>query len=279
MNKHFSNAIYTILKPLVGLLFRNGVSFDEFSKLAKLAYVEVTEAELVATGQKATTSMISISTGLTRKDVSAIRKSPLPDLEQASQKNRAIRVISAWMTDPQFCTEEGQARVLNIQGDGASFENLVALHSGDMPYRAMLNELLRIQAVELKDDNKVVLIQAAYITSDDENGKYDFLGEDVAALISTIKHNIVAEDEPFYQRKVTYDKIPVDQLATFKKLANRENQKLLVTLNNWLAQHDLDHQGEESSKPVVPTKEVGVGVYYFENAADQLNIGNKDANN
>ncbi len=261
MNKRLSNAIYTILKPLVGLLFRNGVSFGEFSRLAKLAYIEVTETELAGSGQKVTTSMISISTGLTRKDVSAIRKNPLPKVEQIQKKNRAIRVISAWMSDPQFCTQEGQAKELTIQGKGASFENLVTLHSGDMPYRAMLKELQRINVVELIDDKKVFLIQSAYIPSDDENGKYDFLGEDVSALISTIKHNIVAEGEPFYQRKVSYDRIPDVHIEAFKELANKENQKLLLKLNEWLAKHDLDHQGHELE---IPTKKVGVGVYYFE---------------
>lgn len=263
MNERLKIAVYLIIKSLVGLLFRNGIAFGEFSRLAKLAYIEVTEKELIASGQKSTTSMISISTGLTRKEVSFLRKDLSPNHSHSTQqKNRAIRVISAWISDLQFCDEYGNARVLDIQGDKGSFEQLVHQHSGDMPYRAMLNELLRTEAVDVGDDQKVTLLRAVYIPSGDEDGKYDLLGEDVSLLISTIQHNIVSKDEePLFQRKVSYNNIPEESLKEFKQLANTENQLLLVKLNTWLSEHDMDKDTTISSQNPV---KVGVGIYYFD---------------
>jgi len=266
MNKHLSTALYTILKPLIGLMFRNGVSFGEFTRIAKHAYIKETEKELIASGQKPTTSSIAIVTGLTRKDVSALRKEAMPKATQGKQQNRAIRVISGWVTDPEFCDSEGNPKVLDVQGKKNSFEKLVTRHSGDMPYKALIKELVRIDAVELIDKKKVALVREAYIPTDDENAKYDVLGEDVSALISTVKHNIVASDqEPRYQRKVCYSKVPAEHLHEFKKLANKENQKLLLKLNAWLVQHDMDTQDEiKSDKPM----KVGVGIYYFEDSIE-----------
>ena len=264
MNKHLSTALYTILKPLIGLMFRNGVSFGEFTRIAKHAYIKETEKELIASGQKPTTSGIAIVTGLTRKDVSALRKEVTPKAAQGKQQNRAIRVISGWVTDPEFCDSKGQPKVLDIQGKKNSFEKLVTRHSGDMPYKALIKELIRTEAVELIDKKKVALVREAYIPTDDENAKYDVLGEDVSALISTIKHNIVVTDQkPLYQRKVSYSKVPEEHLDEFKKLASKENQKLLLKLNAWLVKHDMDTQtGIKSDKPM----KVGVGVYYFEDS-------------
>jgi hypothetical protein len=262
MNKYLSTALYAILKPLIVLMYRNGVAFGEFSHLVKLAYIEVIEKELTESTQKATTSQIAISSGLTRKEVSSLRKELAPHQEKNIDKNRATRVISAWISDSLFCHQNNKANVLNIQGENGSFEQLVNMYSGDMPYKAMMKELLRIGAIETREGNKVALIRAAYIPSDNENEMYDLLGEDVSLLISTIKHNITnKEEKPRYQRKVCYDQIPVENIDEFKEMVAIENQTLLVKLNEWLAQHDMDKQVTKENKESV---KVGVGVYYFE---------------
>jgi len=274
MNNYLSTALYAILKPLIGLMYRNGMAFGEFSRLAKLAYIEVIEKELMEATQKATTSQIAISSGLTRKDVGNLRKELTPDSDPKKhvKQNRATRVISAWISDPEFCSSLGKAKSLNIQGDHGTFEKLVAQYSGDMPYRAMLKELLRIGAIELKGDDEVDLVRAAYIPSDGENGMYELLGEDVSLLITTIKHNITNENnKPWYQRKVSYNRIPAEHLDEFRELAEKESQLLLVKLNTWLAQHDMNKQITISSNN--PMK-VGVGAYYFEVRSENSNVNN-----
>jgi len=266
MNRHLTTAIYAILKPLVGLMYRNGLSFGDFSTIAKHAFIKETEKELLASDQKATTSSLAIITGLTRKDVATLRKQDAPKSEAVIQQNRAIRVISGWVSELGFCDANGDPKILDISGSKNSFEALVQKHSGDIPYKAILKELLRSEAVLVTDNKKVTLIRAAYISSDDENDKYKHLAEDVSQLISTIKHNIISKElEPRFQRKVCYEKVPAEYVDEFKALANQENQKLLVKLNKWLAQHDIDNQvGDETDAPM----KVGVGVYYFEDPCE-----------
>ena len=266
MKTRLSTALYTILKPLISLMVRNGLSFGEFSQIAKHAYIEVIEKELLASGEKATTSSIAIITGLTRKDVAALRKNKTPKSELGQQQNRAIRVIGGWVGDPEFSKKKGKGRTLEIQGKQGSFEALVNRYSGDIPYQALLKELIRSDAVEVINNDMVKLVRAAYIPSTDENSKYDVLGEDASLLISTIKHNIISGDtEPRFQRKVSYTRIPVEHLDEFKKLSNKENQKLLLKLNAWLAQHDTDNNDKINTSE---TRKVGVGVYYFEDSSE-----------
>ena len=260
MSRHLQTALYSIFKSLVSLLLRNGVSFGDASILLKQAYIEEAEADLKVSGEKTTTSRIAIITGLTRKDVAALRKESSPQDSRSAQHNRAVRVIGGWTGDSAYCNEEGNAKVLKIQGKSESFESLVNKYSGDMPYRAMLNELIRTGAIEKIGEDNVVLVRSAYVSSTDENEKYSLLGEDVSLLINTIKHNITSnKNELYYQRKVLYDNIPRKYVEEFKVLANRENQVLLLKLNSWLIQHDSDNQTIEED-----AVKLGVGVYYFE---------------
>lgn len=263
MSTHLERALFSIFKPLVSLLLRNGISFGDASRYLKQAYVEEAEAELKVAAEKITTSRIAIITGLTRKDVAALRKESSPKDSRSVQHNRAIRVIGGWTGDSTFCNEEGNAKVLKIQGESESFEALVNKYSGDMPYRAVLSELIRTGAIEKIGDEHVVLVRSAYISSDDENEKYSLLGEDVSLLINTIKHNIVSDkNELYYQRKVLYDNIPREHVEEFKALTKKENQILLLKLNAWLVQHDNENQTGEND-----AVKLGVGVYYFEESS------------
>ena len=64
-----SAATLRLLRPLVRILLRNNVSHRTFAELAKVAYVEVANAEFGIVGKKQTVSRIAILSGLTRKEV------------------------------------------------------------------------------------------------------------------------------------------------------------------------------------------------------------------
>ena len=262
MNKHLINSLLLLLKPLIGILNRNGIAFGDFSRLAKQAYIQETEKELIKSGEKPTTAKIAIITGLTRKDVASLRKNAVPMLKPNPQKNRAVRVLSGWITDSAFSNKKGAPKELPIKGKTNSFEALVARYSGDMPYKSMLQELIRIGSVEKTGDDKVKLLRSVYIPSKEEAAKYTTLGDDVSLLISTIKHNILEVEQPSrYQRKVCYDQIPAKYITEFRQLADERSQQLLEELNDWLAQHDLDrHPDLKADKPM----KIGLGIYYFE---------------
>jgi hypothetical protein len=74
------------------------------------------------------------------------------------------------------------------QAKGASFSSLVADHGADVPPRAVLDELLRVGAVDHLEDGRLRLVERAYIPQTDEDGKLEILGTDVADLLASIEH-------------------------------------------------------------------------------------------
>ncbi len=261
VTKALSAAILRMLRPLVRLLLRHGISYGTFSDLAKWVYVDVADKEFAVPGRKQTVSRVSVLTGLSRKEVSRIESIETPDDEAiARQYNRAARVISGWLRDKQFIDAEGEAAVLHLEGKN-SFAELVKAYSGDMPVRAVLDELVRVKAVELKND-EVKLLTHAYVPAEGEEEKMYILGTDVALLINTIDHNLEnTQEKPLFQRKVAYDNLPEEILPQLRELSRDKAQELLEEINRYLVKQDRDSNPQITGSG---RKHAGLGIYYFE---------------
>jgi hypothetical protein len=248
---------------LVRILLRNGVSFHTFSDLAKWVYVDVARKEFGLRGRKQSVSRVSIITGLSRKEVTRVQLISAPEDRTSRERyNRAARVITAWRREHDFLDSEGKPEILPISGSGATFSELVKRYSGDVPVRAILDELIRIGAVNRLEDGRVCLLAHAYIPESSEADKLYILGTDVGHLISTIGHNLQHDPiGPLLQRKVAYDNLPDEVLPEFRKLSAKTGQTLLEKLDRWLAQRDRDvnYTVEGTGR-----NRAGVGIYYFE---------------
>jgi hypothetical protein len=242
---------------------RNGVSYGTFADLVKWVYIDVARQDFGIGERKQSTSRVSILTGLSRKEVTRVGKLRQPsDQENAERYNRAARVIASWLREPDFTDGEGQPAALPMSGKGATFSELVRRFSGDIPARAIRDELMRVGALEQLEDGRIRLRARAYIPKTSEVDKMHILGTDVSHLISTIDHNLRPDvPEPFFQRKVAYDNLPQEVLPQLRRLTERKAQALLETLDRWLARHDRD------ANPAVAgtdRKRAGIGIYYFE---------------
>jgi len=255
-------AIAQLLRPLFRLLLRHSVSFGAFEDLAKRTYVEVALDDFGIPGKKPSISRASILSGLTRKEVQRLMSVPREDTSEAGERyNRAARVLTGWVRDADFLDSNGEPRALSADGD-LSFATLVRRHSGDMPARAVLDELVRVGAMHRRADGRFELLTRAYVPRQSAVEKLRILGTDVADLIETIDHNLQhGTDDSRFQRKVMYQSLPVDALPAFRKLGAAQSQALLEKLDRWLAAHDNDNPPEH---PDPSRARVGLGVYYFE---------------
>jgi hypothetical protein len=241
ITKTLNNAILKLLRPLVHILLSNGISYHVFSDLVRWVYVDIAFKEFGIPRRKQTSSRVSVITGLSRKEVQKLRDIDIPvDEDTPERYNRATRVISGWIRDPIFSDNDNNPLNLPVDGE-ISFSSLVKKYSGDMPVRAVLDELINTGAVALQEDGTVKIMHRAYLPSTDKQAKLDILGTDVADLIATIDHNLDPKNlQPFFQRKVSYDNIPVEFLNQFEAISTEEAQKLLEQLDAWLAARDRD---------------------------------------
>lgn len=263
-------AVARLLGPLVRILLRNGMSYNAFSDLAKRVFIETGMREFGIPGKKQTVSRVSILTGLSRKEVQRIlaEQRGTEGVETRERYNRAARVIAGWVRDKDFADGQGNPVPLELDGSEAGFGLLVKRYSGDMPARAVLDELVRVGAAERRGDGCIGLLSRAYVPSTSEVDKLNILGEDVADLIATIDHNLQRSDGSVrFQRKVMYDNVPEEALVEFRALSAVQAQAMLEKMDKWLSQHDRDVNPSQTGTGRMRT---GMGIYYFEeNGADR----------
>jgi len=260
-----STAVQTLLRPLVRILLRNGVAYGSFAELAKKVYVDVAFDEFAPEKKKQSMSRVSVLTGLTRKEAKRLHELQRSDTEESEQRyNRAVRVISGWVNDPEFRNAQGQPAELPIDAETGSFSALVRKYSGDVTTQSMLAVLSVASSIE-KDGDSVRLIQRAYVPGDDAADKLRILGSDAAELIATIDHNLVSGENALrYQRKVSNLHVNRDALPAFQTLSAEKAQLLLEELDAWLTEHEVD--SEQDSEP---GQYVSLGIYYYENSQDK----------
>lgn len=256
-------ALARLLRPIVRILLRNKVSYKTFEEVARQVFVETADEHFNVAGRKQTNSRISVVTGLSRKEVLRIKRlPPIEDRDLADQFHRAARVISAWTTEADFMDSNGSPQQLPFDGATNSFSALVERYSGDVPARAMLDELSAAGVVEVTHARDVTLLRRSYVPSGDDTQMLRILGTDVGDLANTIVHNFsVPADASRFQLKVAYDNLPEECLQQFHAQVSERGYEILVEFDKYLRQQDRD---------VTPAAKghgrmrAGVGIYYFQ---------------
>lgn len=268
VRKGLLGAYRRLMRPLVRILIRNGISYAEFAEVLKNVFVEVAECDFGIPHRRISQSRIAILTGLTRKEV-ARQKAILDngDFDLSGNLNRVTRVLVGWHTDPQYTGPYGLPVELPFDSEsgGVSFCDLVRRYSGDMAPRAMLDELLRVGAVEPLASGTFKVLQRAYIPDSLHPDQLQRLGEVVSNFINTVDYNMSRTDRSTGRfERVVYADTGLDArlLPAFERLLQVKGQQLLVELDNWLSSQETTSPAPRYARHVKRIK-TGVGIYHY----------------
>ncbi len=272
-----------LLRPLIRILIRHGVPFGEFADTVKRVYVDSASEDFALPSRKTSGSRLAILTGLTRKEVKRIldsNKSGVLPPAPSSTLSRAGRVLTGWHNDPDFlATHYGPPRDLPFDSNATpSFSELVRRYSGDMPARAMLEELERVGAVVTTEQNLIHVRTRVYVPAPLNPESIERLGATLRDHASTLDHNLRPDrtDPARFERRVySTEGIPSPHLVDFQDFLDARGQQFLETLDNWLTAHETE---EGSTDAVGERRQIGVGIYYFESPAvtDDKDPGGRD---
>ena len=267
MHESLQKAVTRVLSPLVRLLLRHGVSHAEFSNWAKQAYVDQADNHFGLDGKSPTVSRTAIITGINRKEVKRIRELPTEVGTGVSKHNRAIRVVTGWLQDEAFLNSRGQAKPLIYGEPQDSFNQLVKRFGGDVPARAMLDELVRVGAVK-HDKDKVSLLRKGYVPDQSESALLDIFSTSATDLLTTLDHNLRSNNGAprRLQMSVAYDDVTDEGRDAFQALSAEKSLELLKKLDQTLSTFD---RSVNTTLKGSGKNRVGLGVYWIEDASKE----------
>ncbi len=270
-------AFRVLMGPLVRILLRQGISYAEFSEVAKAVYVEVALKDFKVSGRKATRTRIAVMTGLTRKEVKRVIDEAVKErFELKTSFNRLGRVLVGWHTDADFTGPYGMPLELQYETGNPNeptFSVLVRRHSGDMSPRSILDELVRVGAIRETDVGWFRVMRREYIPEAQGTHTFERTGVVVRNFVNTVEFNMtkLAPGKGRFERHVTADDgIRREDLPKFDHYLRERCQVLLEEIDNWLA--GLPKPDPKKGDDVIHT---GIGIYhYMTNEDDERSFKN-----
>ena len=254
-----------LMRPIIRILLKAGVNYKQFAKITREVYVDVATDDFGISGRKTNTSRVAILTGISRSEVTKLRKKTEEDgeIELPQTVNNAGRLLSGWHTDKEFQDANGEPKELFIDGPEPNFSTLMNLYGGDIPATAMLKELKSVQAVVEIENGSLKALQRYFIpVSFDENRIFNII-DNLVDMSNTAYQNLVRDnDEPaYFERKVTNDYVSESAYTEFHRMVKEKGMVLLEEFDDWLAEHEVSPEDMEKSKQI----RLGLGMYFIQN--------------
>lgn len=251
-----------LLRPLVRLCIRSGMTFPALAQLLRELFVNVAEHEFALDGKEQTDSRVSLLTGIHRKDVSRLRGAGTPVRETPASLSRTSAIVARWLSAPQFTGVNGEPLPLprTAPDDGPSFEALVASVTKDVRPRAVLDEWLDRKLVTVDASDHVVLMEAAFVPHGDDDRKWHYFGRNIHDHVAAAVTNVSAASPPFMERAVHYDKLSPELARQLEARSRRLAMDALTTANGD-ANRSLEHDKGGNSRWIF-------GVYVYREDAE-----------
>ncbi|MCP4010360.1 MAG: hypothetical protein GY726_12720 [Proteobacteria bacterium] len=260
-----TRAVKQMLKPLVGLLLDNGLTYGWLTKVLKVIYVDVAEAEFSLQDKAQTDSRISLLTGVHRKDVRRLRSEDKDGFEPPSSIFLGAQLVAIWTTEPRFLDKSDKPAPLNRlpgaakQDQSVSFEELVTLVSKDIRPRAILDEWLRLGAVSINQQDQVCLKIDAFIPARGFEEKAYYLGKNIHDHMAAARRNVQSDTPPFLERSVYYDQLSDNSVKKLALLSEQKAMEMLKALNAEARKMQKNDKRKENAD-----RRMNFGVYFYD---------------
>jgi hypothetical protein len=263
-------AFRSLMTPLVRILLRSGITFQEFGGVLKDVYVTVCAQEMALPGRKLTLSRVGIATGLPRREVAKIvRNEGKTQWGVGSNAGLAASVLEAWHTDAQYLAPYGYPRDLKIDGTDLvpTFEDLVRRFSSDVPHEVLIGELVRVGAARVLEGGVYLRVQKrTYIPTDMTAEMIQVFSQAVRRYIETVDYNLgrAKGEEKRFDRMVYPDGgLRVVDVEIFQQ----EIREYLETVIQEIDQKSSTYPRPERKKGE-QSVQVGVGLYFYQETSE-----------
>jgi len=201
--------IAKLLRPLVRLFIRSGMTFPVVCEVLRELYINVAEYDFPLPAKEQTDSRVSLLTGIHRKEVRRLRGAGAPVNSVPATISRTSRILARWMGAPEYTDEHGNPITLPRTADDnkPSFDGLVMSVTKDVRPRAVLDEWLDRKIVSMDAEERISLVETAFIPQGGEDQQLYYFGRNLHDHIAAAATNVSTPVPVFFERAVHYDGI------------------------------------------------------------------------
>jgi hypothetical protein len=225
-----------LLRPLVRLMLRSGITFPVLIDVLRHLFVEVAVTDILTEPKARTDSRISLLTGVHRKEIRRYREMPPDSTAPPEVVTIASQIIARWLGSPPFVDDAGQPRslprVTEAGAEGPSFDSLVCSVTTDIRSRAVLDDWLSQGLVRMAPEDRVVLNAEAFIPRPGGEEQLFYFARNLHDHVAAAVANISADDAaPFLDRSVHYDRLTPGQVRELEAFAREAAMRALLEVN------------------------------------------------
>ncbi|WP_293997232.1 DUF6502 family protein [Sphaerotilus sp.] len=194
--------VAVMLAPLVRWLLVQGIPLNALVRTLRGVYLSEAHDDLGRRGRRVTDSALSVLTGIHRKEVRVFMESHHESTGAAAASvprlapTPAATLFTQWITDPGYRVQAGEAeevrRELPRHGPAPSFEALAREASRDVHPRTLLEELERLELVEVQPE-QVRLLSDRFVPPVHDPAAVRTMAVNVADHIAAAVHNLRAD--------------------------------------------------------------------------------------
>lgn len=262
--KQFLYALRRVLRPIIKLLIRAGISYAEFVDLARGVYVETAIRDCSDRKNTPTRQQIARLTGLTREQVDYYidDEGALPTATPTLARAIA-QVLHKWHTDPEYLGPYGIPLELEFDSPlGRSFQSLVAEVDSNARPGLVLEELLRAGSV-IHSGEKHLRAMKRWFTPPEAFSPHrmEYFGDSLTHLAQTLEYNFSlanAEDKRLERFVFADQGLPRELLPSFEAHARERANHFLADIDDWLSRYI-----RTEAHAVGPRVDTGVNVFLY----------------
>jgi hypothetical protein len=256
--------VLRVLRPLVRLLVRNGVTYPVLAAALKRVFLDAARSELASRKMAQTDSAVSLLCGVHRRDVRTLgAASPAVAATAPGPLGMAAQVVARWMNGAGFQDTSGAPRVLNKSGGADSFDALVASVSSDVRPRAVLDDLVRLGVVE-EGAGGVKLERSGFAPRQGFEELSWLFAANLADHAAAAAANLQDEGN-FLEQAMYADEITAESAERLQKAAL---QAWKVAFKSVMAEAQARVENDASRAPEERRHRARFGVYFFSQPED-----------
>ncbi len=237
------HALRRVLRPIVRLLIRVGITYQEFTHVARGAFIETALRDGIGRAGTPTREHISLVTGITPQQVDFYIDNADAYPKEVPTVGRVVNeVLHKWHTDPHYLGPYGIPLELELDSPPQRcIESLVFQVDSRVKAGLVLEELLQAKSVVYSGERHFRVLKRSFIPPQAySSDRAEYFGSTFARMVQTMEYNVTLSEKENkrLERYVFADRgLPEDALADFQVYASERTDHFLGDIDDWFAHH------------------------------------------